>query len=118
MEFEDDEFIKTLEVSYQPTVVNSVAVVTDKGNFKRWGINNGEIKTWNFSSEYELIGLFGNETPLFGIASLGIIVFKPEICREEVDQEEKKPAEEPVDDQSSREVDRIEDDPSSDDVGG
>ena len=50
MEFEDDEFIKTLEVSYQPTVVNSVAVVTDKGNFKRWGINNGEIKTWNFSS--------------------------------------------------------------------
>ena len=48
--------------------------------YKRWGTSLGNVKTWQFSSRHELMGLFGNESG-FGIASVGVIVFDADRCR-------------------------------------
>ena len=72
------------EVNFDSSIVNSIAVLTDKGNVKRFGRKLGEVKTWNFSSKFQLVGLFGTEIETVGIAKMGIIVFKAEKCPEGV----------------------------------
>ena len=79
---DSDETVTTFEVRYSSTtVLNSVAVITDKLQLQRWGASGGEVKTWNLSETYQLIGLFGTESQGFGIASIGIIVFNAEKCK-------------------------------------
>ena len=79
---DSDETVITFEVRYSSTtVMNSVAVITDKLQLQRWGASSGDVKTWNLSEKYQLMGLFGNESQGFGIATIGIIVFNAEKCK-------------------------------------
>ena len=71
-----DEFVNVFEVSYSSdTVFNSFAILTSGGKVERWGSQIGTIKTWTFSEEVELIGLFGTQSNNY-VNNLGVIVYK------------------------------------------
>ena len=75
MFLKSDEFVNVFEVSYSSDLIfNSFAILTSGGKVERWGSQRGSIKTWNFSEEAELIGLFGTQNGSY-VNNLGVIVY-------------------------------------------
>lgn len=99
---DSDEYVTLMEIRYRSNEIVFAAFLTSKGNFQRWGASNtGSLQSWSFSSENELVGIFGNAKDE-AIASLGAIVFKSEECAAglptEIDEEEEEVDSTPISD--------------------
>ena len=65
-----------MEISYTKNYVEYVAVVLNTGRYTKWGNQiYGDIATWYYSNQYELIGLYGTILEGISIGSIGTIVY-------------------------------------------
>ena len=65
-----------MEISYTKNYIEYVAVVLDSGRYTKWGTQvQGDVITWYYSDQYELIGMYGTDLEGISIGSIGTIVY-------------------------------------------
>ena len=75
------EYVESITVTFTNQRIEYISIVLNSASNQFWGTKSSLTfqKNWSFSSEFELIGLYGTDSPYF-INSLGVIVFKADRC--------------------------------------